>query len=430
VQEPLLEDLFAAFRDQGDATALAAVFDRTAGELLTLALHLAPETSAAEDLVQATFLAAIQGASTFQRGRRLMPWLVGILANQAARARRDRARIIDPTRVEVRSEPDPALASEQREVLAALTRAIDGLPDTCREAVRRHLLEGERAVDIARAEGLAPGTVRMQILRGLERLRRTLPAGLLSALPVGVEANRMSAIRAVVMSASREHVGQIAAGTASSTASGSAVVLLFSAIGSVLMSIKIWLLLAAAVVVLLVSWSVVSGPDPSSTMNAERKTAPTIVSASSQFDAAAAAPHRTPATNSDPASSEFASGYRLSGQVRGLDGLAARDVVITVNELERFSVHADESGHYEVDLSKMFDGSGPSPYELGIFAKHPANREAEALISVSMPVAPGTRHPTEHSWNVDLVLKSFVRLTGKLELPKRMIVDLPWVALF
>jgi RNA polymerase sigma-70 factor (ECF subfamily) len=205
VQEPLLEDLFAAFRDRGDAAALAAVFDRTAGELLTLALHLAPETSAAEDLVQATFLAAIQGATTFERGRRLMPWLVGILANQAARARRDRARVVDPTRVEMRSETDPALASEQREILATLTRAIDELPDTYREAVRRHLLDGERAVDIARAEGLAPGTVRMQILRGLERLKRVVPASLLSAAPFAIETGRMTTVRAAVLSAAKSH---------------------------------------------------------------------------------------------------------------------------------------------------------------------------------------------------------------------------------
>ena len=54
--------LFLRWRDRGDAAALAELFDRTAPELLRLALHLCRHAVDAEDVLQATFLAAIESA--------------------------------------------------------------------------------------------------------------------------------------------------------------------------------------------------------------------------------------------------------------------------------------------------------------------------------------------------------------------------------
>ncbi|MCA8965205.1 MAG: hypothetical protein KDC48_09970, partial [Planctomycetes bacterium] len=87
--------LFLRYRDRGDAAALAAVFDRTAPELLRLALHLCRDLGDAEDLLQATFLAAIESAPRFERGKKVMPWLTGILVNRAHGERRRRRRADD-----------------------------------------------------------------------------------------------------------------------------------------------------------------------------------------------------------------------------------------------------------------------------------------------------------------------------------------------
>ena len=54
------DQLFARFCRHGDAAALGAVFDATATELLRIACHLAGNRADAEDLVQRTFLAAIE----------------------------------------------------------------------------------------------------------------------------------------------------------------------------------------------------------------------------------------------------------------------------------------------------------------------------------------------------------------------------------
>jgi DNA-directed RNA polymerase specialized sigma24 family protein len=81
-----LEQCFARFRDAHDLDALAEVFDRTAPRLLDVARHLARGRGEAEDLVQATFLAALEHPERFDEGRELVPWLLGILANHVKRA--------------------------------------------------------------------------------------------------------------------------------------------------------------------------------------------------------------------------------------------------------------------------------------------------------------------------------------------------------
>ena len=46
------EVLFERYRSRGDARALGELFDRTAPSLLRIALHLARDPAAAEDLLQ------------------------------------------------------------------------------------------------------------------------------------------------------------------------------------------------------------------------------------------------------------------------------------------------------------------------------------------------------------------------------------------
>ena len=76
---PAVEDLFLQFRRSRDPAVLGEVFDRCADDLFAVALHVANDRAAAEDLVQATFLVAIERAERWQPLRPLQPWLLGIL---------------------------------------------------------------------------------------------------------------------------------------------------------------------------------------------------------------------------------------------------------------------------------------------------------------------------------------------------------------
>ena len=78
-----VEQLFVRYRKHGDASALAEVFERTAPEILRVGLHFARDPAAAEDLLQATFVVAMESAGAFDPERPLVPWLLGILTNQA-----------------------------------------------------------------------------------------------------------------------------------------------------------------------------------------------------------------------------------------------------------------------------------------------------------------------------------------------------------
>jgi RNA polymerase sigma factor (sigma-70 family) len=171
---------FARFAAKGDVRALGAVFDATAPELLRIAAHLVGSRDVARDLVQGAFLIAIERRAEFDRHRRVLPWLCGIVANLARNERRRAARdAVVPAR-----EPtaDPSSAAEAREFRAALARAKDALPELYRPVVDLHLEQGMAAVEIADALGRPAGTVRTQIVRGLELLRRELPRGLAVAV--------------------------------------------------------------------------------------------------------------------------------------------------------------------------------------------------------------------------------------------------------
>src|SRR5262245_53871960 len=177
-----LERAFADWLDRRDATALAAVFDGTAGRLLLLAVHFAGPGTEAEDLVQATFLQAMERGSSWDRARPLWPWLAAILQNEARMAwRRRQARRgggIEGADAAAARGPDPAERALHGESVDAAVAAIDALPLPYRQVLRLRLQHGLSPIEIARALEVPVGTVRSQLSRGLEQLRGALPAGL------------------------------------------------------------------------------------------------------------------------------------------------------------------------------------------------------------------------------------------------------------
>lgn len=202
-----LNELFERYRRAGDAAALGEVFDRTAPELLRLAMHLVRDASEAEDVLQATFVAAIERAEVFDGSRPLTPWLTGILARQAGLARRRRGRATPEPQLELAGEADPAETAQANEFSKELAGALRSLPEPYGEVLRRHLAAGDRPSKIAAELQRAPGTVRMQIHRGLELLRRVLPAGHAAGFAALGSPRGLEALRAEVLAAAVRHGG-------------------------------------------------------------------------------------------------------------------------------------------------------------------------------------------------------------------------------
>ena len=107
MRDQKLEALFEQFRSRGDTAALGLVFDRTASEPLKVARHLTRSASLAEDLLQSTFLTAIERCQSFEAGRPLRPWLLGILVKHANNQRRQISRSLEADRLGARREREP-----------------------------------------------------------------------------------------------------------------------------------------------------------------------------------------------------------------------------------------------------------------------------------------------------------------------------------
>ncbi len=170
---------FIAYRDRGSIPALARVFDGVAPQLLLLAMHVTPDASEAEDLVQSTFLRAMEDAYRYDGVRPVAGWLSGILKNLAIdRLRRNRLRKSECLPPDLKDGPSPATIVADQDLWDRVTEEIHSLSNPYREVLALRIVNGLEPAEIAHSLGRSPSTVRMQLKRGLDKLRQTLPAEL------------------------------------------------------------------------------------------------------------------------------------------------------------------------------------------------------------------------------------------------------------
>jgi RNA polymerase sigma-70 factor (ECF subfamily) len=148
-------------------------------ELLRFAGRLVAERTAAEDLVQETFLEAWRSFGRYQPGTNCRAWLYRILHRTAGRARR-REQPTDSLDAIV--EPaDEGCAGEgwSRDVLAGerLRAAFASLADDAREVLLLADVEGYRYREIAERLELPIGTVMSRLSRARAALRVRVLAG-------------------------------------------------------------------------------------------------------------------------------------------------------------------------------------------------------------------------------------------------------------
>lgn len=192
------EAAYAEYRRTRGPRAMAEVFDLTAGELLLLARRLARDAATAEDLVQQTFVRAIERAEQFDPVRRLLPWLTTILANEARMVRR-RGKP-DPARIRQREVAEPPEEAVRHEMARAMDAAFAELPPTYHDVVAMRLLHDMKPRRIAAALAIPVATVKTRLRRGVQQLAANLPQGLAFATAVSLLAGRgMAATRGAVV---------------------------------------------------------------------------------------------------------------------------------------------------------------------------------------------------------------------------------------
>jgi RNA polymerase sigma-70 factor (ECF subfamily) len=151
---------------RGDGAAFECIYKRFApmvhGILLTRVSY--DEVS---DLVQEVFLLAFRKIDSVRNAASLGGWLATIARNRAAEHYRSTKRA-DELPDEVNAPKD-----KSAEALEALMVLRD-LPEAYRETLILRLVEGLSGQEIAERTGLRPESVRVNLHRGMEMLRKRL----------------------------------------------------------------------------------------------------------------------------------------------------------------------------------------------------------------------------------------------------------------
>ena len=154
---------------RGSASDLEALFRMHWPRAFRAAYLVTHDASAAEDIAQESFLAAIRALDRFDRRRPFGPWLHRIVVNRAidwARARRLRGEVELTESSATEHPPD----TPGRDTLAALARLS---PEHRAVIVMRYLLDLTPG-EIAAALDLPRGTVNSRLRRGLDAMRDEL----------------------------------------------------------------------------------------------------------------------------------------------------------------------------------------------------------------------------------------------------------------
>jgi RNA polymerase sigma-70 factor, ECF subfamily len=165
--------LVSAARD-GDRAAFGRLYDRYARMVHGILLARVPPRDV-DDLVHDVFLLALGRLRALRDAARFGAWLAAIARNRAHDYHR-RTRVATELTEDLPTEElDGAGRSVPSDAEAVTILAvIRTLPDAYRETLILRLVEGMTGPEIAERTGLTPGSVRVNLHRGMQQLREKL----------------------------------------------------------------------------------------------------------------------------------------------------------------------------------------------------------------------------------------------------------------
>jgi RNA polymerase sigma-70 factor (ECF subfamily) len=175
---PLDDAVLVERAASGDLDAYEEIVRRYQAVLFRAAYFVTGAADEAEDAAQEALVKAYRAIHRFRRGAPLKPWLIRIVTNEARNRRRSSTRrgtlalrAAEDRRLTGDAAPSPeaaALAHEDRDRLIA---AVNELGEGERLAIAYRYFLGLDEGETASALGVARGTVKSRISRGLARLR-------------------------------------------------------------------------------------------------------------------------------------------------------------------------------------------------------------------------------------------------------------------
>src|SRR3954466_10380683 len=164
----------------GDEHAFQELVDRYKDLVFALIARTVQDRSRAEDLAQDVFLRIHRGLPYFRGEARLSTWIYRIVANLCLQeqARPPAAVSLGDERPREKAPSAPDRQFGDLELRDRLEKAIARLPANYRLLVAAHYLNGVQYEGLAEALQLPLGTVKTQLYRAKQQLRRMLETDL------------------------------------------------------------------------------------------------------------------------------------------------------------------------------------------------------------------------------------------------------------
>jgi len=160
----------------GDPAALEEVLAQVAPAVRRFGMRMCKNPDDADDVLQDTLLAIATHLPEFEGRSSLSSWVFTLVRSACARKRRglkNRPPVADDVeRADEASGPE-ALAA-RHEIGAALSRALDALPDEQREVILLRDVEGLTAIEAAGAIGVSVDALKSRLHRARGALRSAL----------------------------------------------------------------------------------------------------------------------------------------------------------------------------------------------------------------------------------------------------------------
>lgn len=158
---------------RGDRAAFGVLYQRYARMVHGVLLARVPIDDV-DDLVQDVFLIALKRLATLREARSFGPWLAAIARNRANDHYR---RFLPQDQLQEDDSAAPNASAKPRGADVTATEvleALQGLTEAYRETLILRLVEGMTGPEIATRTGLTPGSVRVNLHRGMQQLRAKL----------------------------------------------------------------------------------------------------------------------------------------------------------------------------------------------------------------------------------------------------------------
>lgn len=151
---------------RGDHAAFDVLYRRFVRMVHGLLIARVPERDV-DDLMQDVFIQAYQRLGSLREPEAFGAWLAAMARHRAVDYHRRDRHTVELTET---AGADGRTQDAALDVLAALR----GLPEAYRDTLALRLIEGMTGPEIAERTGLTPGSVRVNLHRGLQRLRDAL----------------------------------------------------------------------------------------------------------------------------------------------------------------------------------------------------------------------------------------------------------------